>query len=340
MTDFDLPAIAADLNAKASSHPIGQLQEIRKKLKKLERRPGKDIFRLQGRSKTVFPDWGFHYGGRTELQFNIGKDGSGGTMLRHGVAFSFETSQTLPSIVVLESKVRLFNEFLQLYPEKYATMRMWHFEDGARIGEYMPGPIPPERVKEGVFVFLGKRLQIDQLNYELILNDFDDLLPLYQYVESCGELQPISMPTQEAFSFRPGCSVKAQATVATLAQNQLDVTLRHNVLQEVLYQRLASQFGADNVGTELASGVGTSVDLVVRLPEGYWYYEIKTAHSPRACIREALGQLLEYAFWPGAQEASRLTVVGESSLDQDGEEYLRQLRTRFSLPIHYEQITV
>ncbi len=89
MTDFDLAAIAAELNAKAERHPIGQLQEIRKKLKELDRRPGKGSFRLEGASKTVFPDWAFHYGGRTELQFNIGKDGRHDGMLRHGVAFSF-----------------------------------------------------------------------------------------------------------------------------------------------------------------------------------------------------------------------------------------------------------
>ena len=51
MTDFDLPAIAAELNAKALNHPIGQLQEIRRKLKNLDRIPGKDIFRIG--SKTV-----------------------------------------------------------------------------------------------------------------------------------------------------------------------------------------------------------------------------------------------------------------------------------------------
>jgi len=62
--------------------------------------------------------------------------------------------------------------------------------------------------------------------------------------------------------------------------------------------------------------------------------------SPRACIREAIGQLLEYAFWPGAQEAIHLTVAGESPLDPDGDDYLRQLRDRFGLPIDYQQITV
>jgi len=338
MTAVDIPSIAAELNARSTSHPIGQLQKIRQNLKKLERLPGKDIFRVG--SKTVVSDWACHYGGRTELQFNIGQDGSGGAMLRHGVAFSFETNQTLPTIDVLKPKVLLFNDYLHLYPDKYASMRMWHFKGHIRSDEYMPGPIPPERVRAGIFVFLGKRLPIEQLDYESILDDFDELLPLYRYVESAGEVQPISTPTEAAFSFHPGCSVKARATSATLSQSELDRNLRHTVLQDALHQRLVSQFGADNVGTELASGAGTSVDVVVHRPEGYWFYEIKTAHSPRACIREALGQLLEYSFWPGGQEAARLTVVGESALGEDGEKYLQELRSRFALPVYYEQIIV
>lgn len=92
------------------------------------------------------------------------------------------------------------------------------------------------------------------------------------------------------------------------------------------------------MGTELANGVGASIDVGVRHAEGFWFYEIKTYQSPRACIREAFGQLVEYSFWPGAQEATRLTVVGESPLDQDGEAYMNRLRTEFSLPIHYEQL--
>jgi hypothetical protein len=70
----------------------------------------------------------------------------------------------------------------------------------------------------------------------------------------------------------------------------------------------------------------------------YWYYEIKTASSPRACLREALGQILEYSYWPSAREAAKLVICGENALDEDGAAYLRQLQTRFGLPIAYEQI--
>ena len=58
----------------------------------------------------------------------------------------------------------------------------------------------------------------------------------------------------------------------------------------------------------------------------------------RGCLREAIGQLLEYAFWPGAQEAKRLIVVGETAIDRDAAKYLCRLKERFSLPIEYEQL--
>lgn len=336
MNDCDLHTIAAELNSRSVDYAIGGLQELRKTIKNLSRRPRRNLFSEQ----TIHDDWAFHHGGRSELQFNIGKDGSGGTMLRHGIAFSFETSQTLPTIDPLKPKVRLFNDFMQLYPDEYADMRMWHFHGPTRSDEYMPSAIPSERVKEGVFVFLGKRFPVDELDYDRILSDFDKLLPLYRYVESNGSLHPASVIDDLPFSFAPGCTIKPGQTTAHLAQDPIDVTLRHNLMQEALYNRLVSKYGADNVGTELSNGVGTRVDVVVRHSDSFWFYEIKTAHSPRACVREAIGQLLEYSYWPKAQEATKLIVVGETPLDSEGEAYLSLLRSKFAIPIEYEHIAV
>jgi hypothetical protein len=204
----------------------------------------------------------------------------------------------------------------------------------------MPAPIPPELVTEGVFIFLGGRQLVDELDYELLLNDFDKLLPLYKYVESNGRLQPISSVKATPFKFHPGLVAKPSSAQASQAQKELDIALRHNDLQAMLYRRLTEKYGVENVGTEIASGAGNSVDFVVRQEDNFWFYEIKTASSPRACIREAFGQLLEYAFWPGSQEATRLIVIGEKALDEEGSKYLRTLRERFSLPLEYEQLVV
>lgn len=332
MTNIDIHSIAAEVNKRSEGHPIGELQKIRKDIKGVF--PGKDIFR----AKTIGNGWAYYYGGRTELQFNIGIEGK---ELRHGIAFSLKRSRTLPNIEVLIPKIKLFNEFIRLYPDKYSDMRLWHYyKEENRSADTPPSPIPPELFREDAFIFLGKRQPLSDLDYDLILNDFDRLLPLYKYVESSERLQPISTVESAPFEFRSGCTEKQLSTETTLAQRELDIRLRHNELQKALYLRLAEKYGASNVGTELQSGVGTSVDLVVRREGEYWFYEIKTALSPRACLRQALGQLLEYAFWPGAQEATRLVVVGEFPLDDEGAKYLNTLRERFSLPLYYEQISL
>ena len=83
-----------------------------------------------------------------------------------------------------------------------------------------------------------------------------------------------------------------------------------------------------------------------RPPERDWAAEplsglldhIERTHH--AYTREAIGQLLEYAFWPGAHEPARFIVVGESPIDEDGHEYLRRLKKRLSLPSEYEAIVI
>ena len=145
----DIRTIAKELNAKADRYQIGHLQALRKELKSFARRPGNSVFTKQ----TVFDNYAFHHGGRSELQFNIGFDGADDASLRHGIAFSFETNQTLPDIDILKPKVRLFNEFLDLYPNKYSRMRMWHWDDGVRSPDYLPSAIPSELVLNQAYFF-------------------------------------------------------------------------------------------------------------------------------------------------------------------------------------------
>ena len=149
----DIRTIAEELNAKSYAYQIGRLKTFAKSSKGLL-----DAQEAQySVSKTIFPKYAFHHGGRSELQFNIGFDRSDGEALRHGIAFSFETNQTLPDIDALRPQVRLFNEFLDLYPHKYSRMRMWHWDAQGRSDDYMPSAIPKQRIVNHVFVFLGLR---------------------------------------------------------------------------------------------------------------------------------------------------------------------------------------
>jgi hypothetical protein len=337
MNNPGLEEILDELNRRSAAHPIGEFQLLRATMK-AKRLPRSDSARRIFRSvhKSQAGDYAFHHGGGKELQFNVGVEG---TQLRYGVAFSFEPSMSKPwqeLSTSLRKKVALFNEFIAAHAFDFRDMRMWHDLKNVRIGDHeTPAPIPWERtVRKDVFIFLGKRQDRQNLDYELILSTLDRLLPLYRFVE--GAVLPKAKP----FAFTPLPWVdKVGATIATQAQKEIDVSLRHNEMQKQLYGILAAAFGEQNVAHEHPCGEAARIDLVVKDQDQYCFYEIKTCQSPRECIRDAVGQLLEYAFWPGAPDVSRLIVAGPVPLDEEARAYLRCLKERFSLPLEYEHVS-
>lgn len=324
-----LEYVAAEINKNSKSYEVGNLQNLRKKINNQSRLSSRQLFD----QRTVFEEWGWHYGGRKELQFNIGIEGD---FLRYGVAFSLECSQSLPSIEILIPKIALFNEYLNEYCEDFSDLRMWHYEGNGRSSEYMPSSIPQERVREGVFIFLGGRLEKSRIDYDLILETLDRLLPIYLCTEG-GHPDVAIKEKLVDFRFSAGCTKKPSKTSGLLTQREWDIRLKHNDYQNSLYSELSNIYGKENVGTEIYLN-GLSIDLVVKQGEGYWFYEIKTASTARACIRQALGQILEYSYWPGHQRAAKLIIVGLAVASAEEISYIDYLRNTFGLPLEYQSI--
>ncbi|MDR6374174.1 hypothetical protein [Paraburkholderia caledonica] len=331
-----IPQLAEQLNQRAARYKIGKLQHLRVKLKDKKRLPSRKIFL----PATISEDWAFHYGGRAELQFNIGMEESNGKRyIRHGVAFSLEPSQTLPRIDALLPKMRLFNEFLRTEFNALEDFRIWYFRKGVRSDTLPLAPLAPELFQTGTFVFMGALAPIDQMDLDRILRDFDRLLPLYIFVESGGNIPPDkTFPT--AFTFRAGNHAKSSWAVASLPERQLSIELRHNALQSALYSELCMEYGPENIGTEISNGGGGRIDAVARSVDGYIFFEIKIGQSLKSCIREAIGQLLEYSYWPGANSAKELVIVGEAVLDGKSNRYIETLKRSFNLPISYRRVTL
>lgn len=107
---------------------------------------------------------------------------------------------------------------------------------------------------------------------------------------------------------------------------------RHVKLQNALYDHLCSLHGKKGVFYEK-----NFVDLTLETDLEVIYFEIKIALTARACIRQAVGQLLEYGFYPNEKRASKLVIVGDGEPSADDREYLSYLRGEFELPLHYRQ---
>ncbi|RLA80091.1 MAG: hypothetical protein DRG78_11670 [Epsilonproteobacteria bacterium] len=329
-SEYTIKNITNNLNKFSKNHEIGKLQIIRKNLLK-KKRKSTTIFT----NKTITKDWAFHYGGRKELQFNIGYE-QNGMVLRVGVAFSLQKSKALPNKNILLKKVQLFNQYIKEYKDELTNFEMWYYRNNSRSINSEPFLIEDSLFKDGNFIFLGKTITMASLKYETILTVMDDLLPLYIFTMGGN----INTAPKNKFLFKKGNRKKKASTKISSSQKELNITLRHNIMQESLYNQLCELYGKDNVGTENNVHMG-KVDLVVKHNNNeYWFYEIKTYNSVKLCLRESIGQLLEYAYWYDNKIVTKLIVVGTSKLDMDSTAYIKLLNNKFNLHLTYISIKI
>jgi hypothetical protein len=109
----------------------------------------------------------------------------------------------------------------------------------------------------------------------------------------------------------------------------------HARMQAKLLAELRIEFPGVRIVRE-ENFIDVSVDTVTEL----LLYEIKSDLEPRVVIRQALGQILEYAFHPQRQHLLpvRLVIVGQCALTPDDARYLELLRRTFSLPLEYRVV--
>lgn len=144
-------------------------------------------------------------------------------------------------------------------------------------------------------------------------------------------------------TFKSGHKPRPASTFVELPAAQRKIILRHNSLQTYLYGLLFNEYescGA-SVGTELATGSGGFADAVVRFSDNRCFlYEIKVSATAADAVRQALGQLLEYAYRKPTFEIEKMFIVAEPLLDVETQQFLQTLNTRFGLTLEYLRLTL
>lgn len=159
----------------------------------------------------------------------------------------------------------------------------------------------------------------------------------YQLLNWAGQ---IPAPTGQIAAVLPDADADAdadsperlEAMRVRAAMAGTEYSPEHVKLQNALYRWLVKQHGKDAVDYEK-----NYVDLVLTINGETTFFEIKTADSAKSCIRQALGQLLEYCHYAGETRADCLVVVGDAPPLASDRDYLQNLRTRYQLPISYRQ---
>lgn len=125
---------------------------------------------------------------------------------------------------------------------------------------------------------------------------------------------------------RPTGKRPRKGTEATVAE------LVHNQLQNELFDWLVQACGRRAVSMEEGF-----VDLKVRTAGRLILIEVKSDARPRYAVREAVGQLLEYAYRcaTNGEGPAELVVAGPGELDNEDRTYLGYLEKHRNLPLRY-----
>ena len=330
---MNLDDILSALNDLAPGYRFGTLQDIRKARRPLQKRPSRHPFGF------AHEDWAHHVGGRKELQFNVGKEED---MLRWGIAVSLQPSRSLPDVTALHPRLRKLSSILEVHGDHLHRLglEMWDWTGAeGRSRNRVPQRVADYLYRPGAFVFVGSQAPIEEFNPVCVLQDFDILLPVYEFVEFEPDGTPPALNEQRGFVFEPeraAAEDRPRATMVTRTAGVSQVSLRHRVLQDALKSELEREGAV--VSIENPDGRGGYIDLVACRDGEYEFYEIKTDASTRLAIRHAIGQLLEYAYWPAAARPKRVVVVAEGPLDPEAADYLRTLEAETGLAIGYRQV--
>ena len=130
-------------------------------------------------------------------------------------------------------------------------------------------------------------------------------------------------------------TINTESHYRTVESGTTEVSARHRIIQDGVKHFLENTKKYKTVRFE-----ADYKDIYAIRQDGInEIYEIKTYNAKR-CIREALGQLLEYNHYPSRISSDIMYVVGEEPLDKEDKQYMSFLRKKYKLPIWYRQFNI
>lgn len=140
-----------------------------------------------------------------------------------------------------------------------------------------------------------------------------------------------------AFEFRPSTPYGRRSSYKRKVKaSDTSVEKVHNEMEVALYEYLLRKgIDKDNIGCDTIGLGGKLADVVIqRRANHYDIYEIKTATDLRCGLREAVGQLIDYAFWEQGIKVDHLYVVlPYAVLTESMKQYILRVCNALSLPL-------
>lgn len=142
---------------------------------------------------------------------------------------------------------------------------------------------------------------------------------------------------QEHIQFVHGLRISKNISSRNAHKVMTNVSHIHKDLMLKLFFKLARKYGKENVGTEICVGK-KRIDMAVRSDKKYDIYEIKSNYDVRTCIRQAIGQIFDYAYYGCSDDIGKMVIVGPSPITDEADKYLASMRNQHKINIYYESI--
>lgn len=140
-----------------------------------------------------------------------------------------------------------------------------------------------------------------------------------------------------AFDFESG-STKVEPLgkgQKTYTKREIEVVNKHNEIQKKFLKYLQEQNKGKEVRVECHAHGSSRIDVTMKTSTGFIFYEIKAYNNLRTSIREALGQLLEYCFYPEAHYAEKIVLVSDQKPSSATRTYLNHIKSKLNIPFSY-----
>ena len=155
---------------------------------------------------------------------------------------------------------------------------------------------------------------------------------LYAFDESVREQIGKTIRRRKSAKYDP-----AAKTLFRKGTQSIEYTPEHQIMQAKLLTELRQEYGNKHVRHE-----EDFVDVIMDNGKERIFFEIKSDLTTRTVIRQALGQLMEYAYHPSriGRMPDFLVIVGRSPLEDADKVYLDKLKTDFGLPLSYRTLPI
>ena len=110
----------------------------------------------------------------------------------------------------------------------------------------------------------------------------------------------------------------------------------HKKIQNAIVDLLKGQYSDLQMESCTDNTIKQRVDIkgFSKAEKEWHFFEVKTMSAKRS-IREALGQILEYAHYPNVDAAKKLFIVGPEPPDEKDKAYMQLLREKYNLQIWF-----